>query len=80
MTSLTLVRRIAARPETVFEAMTSPEGISHWWGPDAGPVLALQLRISAVSESMGNHDSGDHGWPPLRSRRRWISGCLRCGL
>lgn len=39
MTSLTLVRRIAARPSIVFEALTTPEGISHWWGPDAGPVL-----------------------------------------
>ena len=39
MTSLTLVRRIKARPSIVFEALTTPEGISHWWGPDAGPVL-----------------------------------------
>jgi len=39
MTSLTLVRRIAARPSIVFEALTTPDGISHWWGPDAGPVL-----------------------------------------
>jgi uncharacterized protein YndB with AHSA1/START domain len=36
MTSLTLVRRIRARPGIVFQAMTSPEGIAHWWGPDAG--------------------------------------------
>lgn len=42
MTSLTLVRRIAARPETVFDAMTSPEGIGQWWGPDAGPVLLAE--------------------------------------
>ena len=42
MTSLTLVRRIAARPSIVFEALTTPEGISHWWGPDAGPVLLAE--------------------------------------
>jgi uncharacterized protein YndB with AHSA1/START domain len=39
MTSLTLVRRARARPSIVFEAMTTAEGIVHWWGPDAMPVL-----------------------------------------
>ena len=39
MTSLTLVRRIKARPQIVFDAVTTAEGIVHWWGPDAGPVL-----------------------------------------
>jgi uncharacterized protein YndB with AHSA1/START domain len=39
VTSLTLVRRIKASPDIVFEAVTSAEGIAHWWGPDAGPVL-----------------------------------------
>lgn len=39
MTSLTLVRRIRARPEIVFDAVTTGEGIAHWWGPDTGPVL-----------------------------------------
>ena len=39
MTSLTLVRRIKAQPAIVFDAVTTAEGISHWWGPDAGPVL-----------------------------------------
>jgi uncharacterized protein YndB with AHSA1/START domain len=39
MTSLTLVRRILARPAIVFDAVTTAEGIAHWWGPDAGPVL-----------------------------------------
>jgi len=39
MTSLTLVRRIRARPAIVFAALSTPEGITHWWGPDSGPVL-----------------------------------------
>jgi DNA-binding transcriptional ArsR family regulator len=39
MASLTLVRQIKARPSIVFEALTTPEGIAAWWGPDAGPVL-----------------------------------------
>ena len=43
MTSLTLVRRIKARPALVFDALITAEGISHWWGPDAGPVLIAQV-------------------------------------
>lgn len=39
MTSLTLVRRIRAQPAVVFAALTTPEGMVHWWGADAGPVL-----------------------------------------
>jgi uncharacterized protein YndB with AHSA1/START domain len=39
MTSLTLVRHIKAAPEIVFDAVTTADGIAHWWGPDAGPVL-----------------------------------------
>jgi uncharacterized protein YndB with AHSA1/START domain len=31
MTRLTLVRRIAARPSIVFDALTTAEGIAHWW-------------------------------------------------
>lgn len=42
MTSLTLVRRIRARPSIVFEAMTTAEGIARWWGPDLEPVLHAQ--------------------------------------
>jgi uncharacterized protein YndB with AHSA1/START domain len=45
MTSLTLVRRIAARPSIVFDALTTPEGISCWWGPDAGPVLIAETDV-----------------------------------
>ncbi len=42
MTSLTLVRKIEARPSIVFEALSTPEGIASWWGPDAGPVLIAE--------------------------------------
>jgi uncharacterized protein YndB with AHSA1/START domain len=42
MTSLTLVGRIKARPSIVFDALTTPEGIASWWGPDEGPVLAAE--------------------------------------
>lgn len=42
MTSLTLVRRIKASPDIVFEAVTTAEGIAQWWGPDSGPVLVSE--------------------------------------
>jgi uncharacterized protein YndB with AHSA1/START domain len=42
MTSLSLVRRIRARPAIVFDAVTTAEGIAQWWGPDAGPVLVSE--------------------------------------
>ena len=42
MTSLTLVRRLNARPSIVFDALITPEGISRWWGPDDGPVLVAE--------------------------------------
>lgn len=45
MTSLTLVRRVSARPETVFDAISTPDGISEWWGPDDGPVLIAEFDL-----------------------------------
>jgi uncharacterized protein YndB with AHSA1/START domain len=50
VTSLTLVRRIKATPEIVFDAVTTAEGIAHWWGPDAGPVL-----LSESDPRVGGH-------------------------
>jgi uncharacterized protein YndB with AHSA1/START domain len=45
MTGLSLVRRIRARPSIVFDAIVTPEGISQWWGPDAGPVLVAETDM-----------------------------------
>jgi uncharacterized protein YndB with AHSA1/START domain len=45
MTSLTIVRQIAARPSIVFNALTTPEGIGCWWGPDEGPVLLAETDV-----------------------------------
>jgi uncharacterized protein YndB with AHSA1/START domain len=42
---LTLVRRIKARPTIVWDALTTPEGIRHWWGPDAGPVVIAESEV-----------------------------------
>ncbi len=46
MTSLTLVRRIEARPSIVFDAVATPEGISSWWGGDDMPVIAAEADVS----------------------------------
>lgn len=45
MSSMTLVRRIKARPVIVWDALTTPEGIRHWWGPDAGPVVIAESDV-----------------------------------
>jgi uncharacterized protein YndB with AHSA1/START domain len=45
MTTLTLVRRIKARPSIVFDALTTPEGMASWWGPDDGPVLLAETNV-----------------------------------
>lgn len=87
MTSLTLVRRIAARPSVVFDALTAPEAIRGWWGPDAGPVLLAEtdLRIGgrfrvrfrmldgSEHESSGEYLEID---PPRRLAMswRWLTG------
>ncbi|HUN25686.1 MAG TPA: SRPBCC domain-containing protein [Steroidobacteraceae bacterium] len=39
MSEIKIVRCIAARPAIVFDALTTVEGMTSWWGPDEGPVL-----------------------------------------
>lgn len=63
MTSLTLVRRIRARPETLFTAMTEPEGIAQWWGPDSGPVLFAETDVrvgGSFRVRFATLDGGEH--------------------
>ncbi len=45
MTSLTLVRKIRARPSTVFDLLSTAEGLTSWWGPDNLPVLSAQADV-----------------------------------
>ncbi|HXQ14442.1 MAG TPA: SRPBCC domain-containing protein [Caulobacteraceae bacterium] len=47
MTSLTLVRRIAARPSVVFDALTTADGIASWWGPEDLPVTVAEIDARA---------------------------------
>ena len=46
MTSLTLIRRIAARPSIVFEALTTAEGVAAWWAPEDLPVIEARVDAS----------------------------------
>jgi len=50
MKSLTLVREIRARPSIVFEALSSVEGLTSWWGPDDLPVLCASADIRVGGE------------------------------
>ena len=40
MTQLMLTRRIAARPDIVFDALVTAEGIGAWWGPSDLPAIS----------------------------------------
>lgn len=50
MTSVTLVRKIAARPAIVFDVLTTEEGLTSWWGPDDFPVIS-----AAADPRVGGH-------------------------
>lgn len=43
--SLTIVRRIQALPPKVWAAITQPELMMQWWGPDAGPTLSVTADV-----------------------------------
>ncbi|MEW6598950.1 MAG: SRPBCC domain-containing protein [Pseudomonadota bacterium] len=58
-TSLAMVRRIAARPSIVFEALATAEGIASWWGPEALPVLAAEFDASVGGAYRVRFQTGD---------------------
>lgn len=87
MTCLTLVRRIAARPSVVFNALVTPEAIREWWGPDGGPVLLAEtdvrvggrFRVRFRMLDGSEHESGGEYLeidPPRRLAMswRWLAG------
>ena len=87
MTSLTLVRRIKARPSIVCDALTTPEGIATWWGPDGGPVLVAEtdprvggrFRVRFRSLDGSEHESCGEYLEVARPERlsmswRWMGG------
>jgi uncharacterized protein YndB with AHSA1/START domain len=87
MTSLTIVRRIRARPSLVFDALTTPEGIASWWGPDDGPVLLAETdvrvggryRVRFRMHDGTEHESSGEYLEVVRPKRlamswRWAGG------
>jgi uncharacterized protein YndB with AHSA1/START domain len=87
MTSLTLVRRIKARPSVVFDAVTTAQGIARWWGPDAGPVLIAEVdprrggryRVRFRMLDGSEHESSGEFLDVVRPKRvvmswRWKGG------
>jgi len=61
--AFTLVRRIAARPSIVFEALTTADGIAAWWGPDALPVVKAEIDPRVGGDYRVHFrtlDGGDH--------------------
>jgi uncharacterized protein YndB with AHSA1/START domain len=43
--SVTIVRRIKASPAKVWAAITRPDQMIQWWGPDAGPTLDVVADV-----------------------------------
>lgn len=43
--SVTIVRRIKAPPGKVYAALTQPELMVRWWGPDAGPTISAEADV-----------------------------------
>jgi uncharacterized protein YndB with AHSA1/START domain len=87
MNSLTIVRRLKARPALVFEAVTTAEGISQWWGPDAGPVTFAEsdprvggrYRVSFTMLDGSVHESSGEFLEVTKPKRvvmswRWTGG------
>ena len=87
MTSLTLVRRIRAQPAIVFTALTTPQGIAQWWGPDEGPVLVAEtdarvggrFRVRFRTLDGNEHESSGEYLEMIAPRRlvttwQWVAG------
>jgi uncharacterized protein YndB with AHSA1/START domain len=92
MTELVLVRRIKARPQVVFDAIATPEGITQWWGPDAGPVLVAEADVRAGGKYRvrfrmldgSEHESSGQYLEVIRPERivmdwRWTGGMEDAG-
>ena len=43
--SVTIVRRINATPAKIWAAITQPDLMMRWWGPDAGPTLSVDVDV-----------------------------------
>lgn len=87
MTSLTLVRRLNARPSIVFDALITPEGITHWWGPDDGPVLVAEtdprvggrFRVRFRTLDGSEHECSGEYLEVVKPERLSMSWCWTSG-
>jgi uncharacterized protein YndB with AHSA1/START domain len=43
--SVTLIRRIKEPPARIWAAITRPDQMMRWWGPDAGPTLKAEADV-----------------------------------
>lgn len=43
--SVTIIRRIKASPARIWAAITQPDQMIQWWGPDAGPTLSAVADV-----------------------------------
>jgi uncharacterized protein YndB with AHSA1/START domain len=43
--SVTIVRRIKVPPAKLWAAITRPDQMIQWWGPDAGPTLRADVDV-----------------------------------
>jgi uncharacterized protein YndB with AHSA1/START domain len=65
--SVTMVRRIKAAPSKVYAALTRPDLMIKWWGPDAGPTLRAEAdvrpggRLSVVFRLMNGDEHNPTG-------------------
>jgi uncharacterized protein YndB with AHSA1/START domain len=75
VTSVTIVRRIRAQPSVVYAALISSEGIAHWWGPDAGPVLVCESdgRVRFRTDDGSEHESSGEFLELIDSKRVVLS-------
>ena len=87
MTSITLVRRIKASPAILFEAFTTVEGLTSWWGPDDLLVLFAEAdvriggayRVRFMTRDGLEHECAGQFLEVFRPERivmswRWTSG------
>jgi uncharacterized protein YndB with AHSA1/START domain len=85
--SLTLVRQIRAQPATVFDLLSTAEGLTAWWGPDDLPVLSAEADVRVGGRfrvRFRRADGAEHECagefleiePPIRivMSWRWASG------
>ncbi len=59
MNEIVIVRRIAARPSIVFDALSTAEGLTSWWGPDDFPVLSAEADVRLGGKFLVKFKSSD---------------------